>query len=63
MRTVIVMPCVKLNKELNCIELNPSYTLQDRTAENERKVRRKIGRIRKHVGGKTADVVPSAENE
>ena len=27
-------------------------------AENERKVRQKIGRIHKHVGGKTADGVP-----
>ena len=34
------------------------YFLQDRTAENERKVRWKIGGIHKHVGGKAADGVP-----
>ena len=33
-------------------------SLQDRTAENERKVRRKIGGICKHVDEKTEDGVP-----
>ena len=52
------MKILLLNFHLIYLQVqNNEACLQEKTAENERKVRRKIGRIRKHVDGKTADGV------